>query len=160
MAIPANLAQSWLTNAIDHFGTKGAEAAFALYTINHLSSEQDTTVAAVVKQLFCVVGLVPTLRSLVLVAPDAPLFSTQQMEVLFEHVASCSSVVRAIDAAVREADKWIKPFFSKMAAEAPASLSPQADLQHALKTITACFHHMTVAIATARAEQFSRSGSL
>lgn len=159
MAVPNNH-HARVLDGIADLEVRGREAAFSLFTINHLTSAQEAAVTDIVNCLFCVVGAVPALRNLLLVTPDAPLLSHKQVEILSERIASCHSILRKIDVAVREADDWLGPVTSRDPVEAPTSFYPQGELRDAWETVSACFHDMVVAITAARAEHLSRFGFL
>ena len=149
-----------LLSDLADFEVKGREAAFSLFTINHLTLSKEEAVPEIVTQLFCFVGVVPALRNFLTATPGFPLFSREQIETLSKSFASCRSVLRKIDAAVREADEWFGPSSTRNPLEAPASFCYGSELSDGQKSLSTMFVDVVTMISVARAEHLSRSGFL
>jgi hypothetical protein len=156
MAVQNNQLLSDLTD----LEVKGREAAFSLFTINHFTRSKEDSAPEIVNQLFCFVGIAPALRNLLTVTPGSPLFSREQFETLSSYIASCHSVLRKIDAAVREADDWFGPFSTRDPLEAPASFCYPSELSDGQKSLSMMFVDVLVMMSVARAEHLSRFGFL
>ena len=147
-----------LLSDLADFEVKGREAAFSLFTINHLTLNKEDAVTEIVNQLFCFVGIVPALRNFLTTTPGSPLFNREQVETLSQYFASCRSVLRKIDAAVREADEWFGPSSTQNPLEAPASFCYRSELSDGQKLLSAIFVDVVVMISVARVEHLSRPG--
>jgi hypothetical protein len=139
---------------------KGREAAFSLFAINRLTLNEESAAAEIVKQLFCIVGVIPTLRDLLAVTPDVPLFNVKQVGALLNYSASCRPILNRIDVAVRESEDWFRPFSSRTPLQSSASFYSQSVLSDAQNMLSTVFVHMALMISAAKAEHPSRLGVL
>jgi len=156
MAVPNNQLLSDLAD----LEVKGRKAAFSLFTINHLTRSKEDAATEIVNHLFCFVGIAPALRNLLTATPGSPLFSREQFETLSKYIASCHSVLRKIDAAVREADDWFGPFSTRDPLKAPANFCYRSELSDGQKSLSMMFVDVLVMMSVARAEHLSRFGFL
>jgi hypothetical protein len=156
MAVPDNQLLSDLAD----LEVKSREAAFSLLTINHLTLNKEDAVTEIVNQLFCFVGIAPALRNFLTATPGPPLFSREQVETLSKYIALSRSVLRKINAAVREANDWFGPSSTRNPLEAPPSFCYRTELSRGQKSLSTMFVDVVVMISVARAEHLLRFGSL